>query len=1708
MTKATKQQSNPFSTGGGGPNFETRVQAAFTVLMLSGRVAPCLRPFPIVRLKLQGRYAGYNTDDFIVFTKLPVLGQEAKLFAQIKHDISITAGNQTFAEVIQSAWNDFTGTEFNHVTDAFALVTGPLSATDINNVRPILEWARHCENEEEFLLKVGSTNFSSSEKRAKLDVFRAHLKAANGGTDVSDKQLWEFLKVFHFIGYDLDTEFGGTISLLHSLIALYTNEDAPLVWTRIVDAVQTANQNAGTITHETLPKDIRSTFQMVVSSSWASDMKRLREHGDYILGNIRNTVGGVHVSQSEAATQLIELSESSSFVLVTGVRGCGKSSLITAFSENIADRAPIFCLRTEDLDKPHLDTVLSAMGLKQSLADFEAGFALMPRKYLLVESLEKVLELEHTTAFSDLLQLLNKQHGWTVIATCRDYAYQQVTFQYLQPSGVSFKTLTLDGFSDDQVQRLCEQVEPLQKIANNQTLKLLIKTPFFAELAYRVLVTGTEFTTQDGEKEFRAAVWRDVIAKEHERANGMPLRRKQTFISIAVRRAKQMVYGVPGDEFDGDAVLKLEADNLIRRDVDHNLVSPAHDVLEDWALDQYIERIYQRASSNYTDLLTEIGNEPAMSRAFRLWLHQKLRDGENVNDLIYAILNSQDIPRYWQDETIAAILQGDNPREFLELLKSQLFLKEGELFKRFCFILRIACQTPDETILPTFQKDSVAAFVNSLFLKPYGRGWEAIIFFALKHKEFLLDRLTTHIAALLDDWTSVIQVDESLPVPARAAGLLALHLLGPLKESYNDDGDRKKILSVIIKTSQAIQKEFEELLEADVFRARRGRRRDRPHYADTFCEMIFSTIHSAIVCKHNPDLLIKLAQFEWFVPEQDEEEDPWYSSRIDVAECFGLHEHRYEFFPASGLKGPFRHLLYYHPRKGLDFILDLLNTTADEYAHSDLDARTEHSYLRTGYAEPLIEQAEIRLNDGSTVKQYCSDRLWPAYRGHSVVPYLIESALMALENWLIAYTEQFSSDSVQWLFDYILRKSNSVMPTAVLASVATGFYEKVGKAALPLLRTPELYFLDMHRVIQERAENELNWFGGVHQEALSEVYADERRTAALRPWRREDLEALVVRLQFSEECGEEALAAIDVLRAAESSDENIRFLLHRIDSRGWTPVADYENNRIIFEPSNLEPDLQQIQQVSQEDFQLTNRFLSLNLWAKKTFAGEPLEREYYPSWTEALAEGKELLELLQAGTVSSLASMNFGGIVTAAAVFMRDHSTELAEEDVLWCADLLTSTIMENADAENSQAAVDETDFDGAAAAATTLPILFDFAAGNEDVFFVKHLIAVALTHVNQNVRCSAADGIREYLWQRDRDFAESCINGAIKYAEFEKDHQKERQRIHFLEGEEQDAARSNLKAERDAFREQLARGQLADGFDEITLQAHSPWYILSPSIMIPDGSRKPEHIALLSQMLALFFKVEQEKDKRRSERNNQPEISYKIAINFTKRFAKYLFILYECDFGDYIVQLREGCEIAPSFMKSLLLFVAVEAENEGKIFAYWQFWEALSGKLQEIALNMAQGISNYRVQNDRRDLIRGALKSDIPWQKVDIENQNIAFGKELLLKFATNAGSNPDVFEALTKLMFYFPSIFFERAIHILAKHQKQEGGTRLLSGVNTAFYLERSIQRFLQLVHTGPLPRNMHESCLTLLDAVVETASSRAYYLREHVIHSRKIL
>lgn len=274
----TKKLSNPFSTGGGGVHFEAHIQASFVTLMLTGGNAPCLPCWPIVEIKLQGKIDGFDTDDLVVIVENVNNKERRKLLGQIKHSIDITQGGTVFGEVMQAAWNDFNNPKvFTRDKDIIALITGPLSATDAHNVQWLLNQARHTKDVDEFLRNVQQAHFSPSKSVEKLNVIQHHLKTANGGNDVSIDELYDFLNHFHLLGYDLGNEFGVVLSLLHSHISQFQQQYPQWVWSRVVDIVQTWNQDAGTITPVKLPDDLLEAFKQKAVAVMPDEFKVLQE---------------------------------------------------------------------------------------------------------------------------------------------------------------------------------------------------------------------------------------------------------------------------------------------------------------------------------------------------------------------------------------------------------------------------------------------------------------------------------------------------------------------------------------------------------------------------------------------------------------------------------------------------------------------------------------------------------------------------------------------------------------------------------------------------------------------------------------------------------------------------------------------------------------------------------------------------------------------------------------------------------------------------------------------------------------------------------------------------------------------------------------------------------------------------------------------------------------------------------------------------------------------------------------------------------------------------------------------------------------------------------------------------------------------------------------------------------------------------------------
>jgi hypothetical protein len=1687
-----KEQSNPFSTGGGGVNFETRVQASFLVAFLAGTPVPCMPTSArITEVGFQSKYKGVHTDDIHIQAE-DVSGQLYRLYVQIKHEITVSdAVDSTFSEVIGAAWQDFNSPNFNTNCDSIALVTGPLTKVDVANTIPILEWARYSSSAEEFFCKTMAEGFTSEKKIERLKKIRKQLDHANNDKALTDDEVWRFLKIFYLISYDVDQAGSVTAAMLGALVQQHSELPASAVLAKVVTVAQDFNQCAGTLTASNVPGDLKNLFKVSVNKTLDEDVEKFKERSNHVYSGISNSISGMHVSRYEAVEAVRDAYEAGGFVFVTGERGAGKSGVVKDYVATLGKDAAIFYVRAEDFDKSHLNDVFASSGIRSDLGQLATHFSLIREKILVIESVEKVLELNNQTAFSDLLNFISAQQDWGIIATGRDYAYQQLAFNYFQPRGIRFNSVNVTGFSSGQVAEVCASFPALKLLTENRSLVGLLSNPFFIDLAVRALGNGAKFGASETESEFRSTIWGAVIENQSDRRGGMPARRRSTFIEIAKLRAKKMVFGVRDADFDPEVVARLESDNLILKEPRTSLISPAHDVLEDWALEEFIEGEYLESFGNASDFLAAIGNEPAINRGFRLWLGHKIAAGEELTDFIENVLADEAVASYWKDEVIAAILQSDAPEAYFALLKDNLLCDQARLLKRFFFILRITCQRPMEGLEGIQLEDESNDTKFLLFLRPYGKGWSNLINFTFTHRLSFDESHYPHIVEVLDSWSEVISIWSKFPPESSVVGELSLFMLGHLEDSYRKESLRSKLLKVLLKVVPAIPEQFNALVERDVFVS--TRRRERPRYVDEFVSLALSGDMVAMLCRHRPDFIIRLAMHEWLSPEP-EDGDRIFRSMLGVADSYGLEDPR-GFFPASGARGPFKYLLQHHPRKGLDFILDLCRASAQKHGCSEYRHREQPDLDILD--EMVVELIQLCTQDGMQVSNYASPHLWNGYRGHSTVPYLLQCALMAFESWLVDYIENPpEKNELAWIFDYVLKSSNSVLTTSVLASIAVGFPDKVGASAYPLLRCPMLYRLDMMRSLKEGRE--LNWFA-TQRDSMSRVYEEERKQAALRAWRNENLETLLTKLQLLESYRSEAYKIVDeLIEIAEATDDKaLKFLVHRVNTREWEAIEDEENNRIIFQSKQeLSEDLQQVQLEYQNKHASDAPISRLYVWSKKIFEDPKVNRDTLISCAEAIKDAKDILESLMQGKVVNFEIMALGAVATAAAVAVRDYFNQLSEEDLGWCLDVIIQVIHLHSDEVDGHMTVDATDSSGSGACAYVLAKLLDCDLDPEQVATLQYTIVTALTHASVHVCVSAAKGVRDYLWARDKALADFCLSGALEFARFELATSCTRRSSYYGGSSESDEWTALVSK----FREEVLEGKFNAEPASLTPKSHSMWRFHVPMLMVPFGSVGNVCAELLSRTVSIVY------DDENSDRdiNGSERLNYDVKKVIQDCLGDHAIATRASNFASISDVLIEGCEQDPGFIYGVKLRFDTSMESAGDYSGIWELWSLLAPQMHEIALTDVSTQYAGR-QFDLNMFMRGMLYADGVAPRHPMRVKALEVGAQRLIDFCERSAANSLVFESLCTLMYHSHYLFFEKGIDILARVFK--GNPRLLeSRGNAAFCLEMSMAKYLQNAGSK-ISRKRYEACLDLLTGIVETGSARAYYLRESLIRTRRI-
>lgn len=1180
--------SSPASTGGAGTFFEQHVVAYWLAQLLVRHIPPILLDCLVVEVHLQTERLGWHTDDFLIVGQTGS-GERRKLAGQVKRTFTVSAADAECKKALQDFWRDFQNRElFSPDTDCFALVAQRGTNALLEHFSGLLDCARASRDASDFEHRLATPGFVSKKATQYCEEIQKIIGEVEGRS-LSAAELWPFLRVLHVLSLDLCTDTRQTEANIKYLLAYTASEHdaleaAEATWNALLQEASRGISSARSFRYEDLPENLRQRHSPIGVNEHRA-LQALKEHSALILDGIRSTIGkDLHLGRPKLVQQIIEQLGCTQVVLISGPAGIGKSVIAKDVISILSRDHFTFSFRAEEFARPHLDEALQSSQIPANGKKLQAILASQARKVLLVESVERLLEKLPRDAFFDLLVLVAQDKSWRLLLTCRDYSTDRVRSALLQYAGFGHSVVKVPPLDDEELGKVKAEYPKLARPLDNAMLRKMLCNPFFLDKALQINWSAERALPQS-EWGLRALFWREIVRAEDRSTGGMPRRRSDAFVQIALRRAQTLSQYADCGDLDLEAVRALQEDSLVvshpQSDV---LIAPAHDVLEDWAILYWIEEQYLRHRDAVQDFVAAIGTHPAVRRAYRKWVAELVqRDRTSADTLFRVVVSNSDLPNHFRDDTLVSLLRSPYATDFLESHSEELLANNKQLLRRVIHLLRVACVTAPDwlgTLVPP----------ASLFNIPDGPAWACVLRLILKHLYSFGSEDRLLLLGLIEDWARGVTWKNPYPDGAESVATIA-HWLLPGFDDYRAEAERKRTLQVIAKIPKADPERFTALLQGRCSDDERGR------LSKELREIIFEGPEGMPVARDMPELVVSVAKEYLLCSEADISQEWHYSIDLHLEPVFGIKPQRsFGFFPASAYRGPFLWLLRYHPQQGLNFIIDVFNHSAEWYAHPRVPSVIEPPFEIT-----------LTFPDGTIRKQWCNARLWNLYRGTSVGPYVLQSLLMALERWLLEFAEAHP-DKLDEILLSILKQSNSAALTAVAASIATAYPHACGQTLLVLLRSRECILLDRQRLANESQAP--SWIASLlpQLDASKKIYEMERKEADAFPHRRRDLEFAILNLQLGPlapqvyKIVDEHRKALPPVAEQDENDRIWRLALHRMDLRQYS-VAE---NKAEASDSPGEP--ASSEKLADSSFAWTSRSLSpisRRWWKKATPRGSP-----------------------------------------------------------------------------------------------------------------------------------------------------------------------------------------------------------------------------------------------------------------------------------------------------------------------------------------------------------------------------------------------------------------------------------------------------------------------------------------------------------------------
>jgi len=1403
-------------------------------------------------------------------------------------------------------------------------------------------------------------------------------------------------------------------------------------------------------------------------------LKSLRAKAKTLLFEIKTSIRynnqTIVINRDEVINDISKELKNKQIIILSGVGGVGKTSVIKKIYEERDDKSAFYLFRATEFKNRDL--------IKDySLQEFMEVHQKIEDKIVVIDSSEKLFDDIDEEFFKEFLSSLIRNE-WKVIFTIRDSYLDMLNYQFievyeLKPFHIHINNLNIEELSD-----FAKEFDFI--LPTDEKLIELIKNPFYL---HEYLRFYNENKTIDY-KAFKNKLWDKNINKSNEN-------REECFLELARKRAEDGQFFISDIKCKSGSLHELKKDGILGKETAGYFIT--HDIYEEWALEKIIDSEFIKRE-NSLSFFQNIGSSLPIRRSFRNWVsEQLLLDSEDIKLFIEKIIDDNEIEQFWKDEVFVSILLSDYSDTFFEYFERELLADDYALLKRISFLLQLACKEADNSLSQNYK--------TILFTQPMGRGWKSFIKFAYKHIDFLGINSINHLLPILYTWNSKHHKGKV----TKRASLIALkyyELIETKKYKYSYDEYIDNLCYVILSGTYTIKDKlaliFNEVLE------NKYKERDDKYYQ--LSVRVLSTSYGVpkgtLVLKYIHEYAIKLAKLFWVDIPILKEKTPWYENDT-VEMAYGLEKYGLEYYPVSAYQTPIYYLLKFHFIDTIDFLLEFINQSVEKYSQS-------------GWEEKVMKKGLCKVDlyiKNKTYRQYHSQGLWNIYRRTSspVSPDLLQSIHMALEKYLLEIAKFIDNNLLEHWLIYLLKNSKSSSISALVTSIVLAHPDKTFNVALILFKTKEFFEADLGRLYKEHEAKFL--YGMGYKINGDKYYQDERLKTCEDKHRKLQLENLFLNYQlFRTEEIEEKKAQKRVKKLWDildnyykelpkeeeqtESDKTWQMFLARMDVRGLDiSMKEVEKGiHVTFTPE-LSPKLQEFSEQSVSESEEVRKYTPLFIWSKYKIENNKDYKKYKDF------EDNPLLALQQLKEIRSMSNDEKEKYLLLAKtpvhisiILLEEQVDKLLEEDKEVCRDIIIEfSFLPFSKNYHYQVT------DGVASAISYLPILLiNFSNLENDIKVVLLLHLFNDYPTNNAFYNYSIIAIHKYFNEEDiKSFLFAYLILKPKYDnEIEKIiRETGEQRFPMIDKEERF---NNFIQENEATIEKMISNQIS--FVDIEDISKLELYMLNVAFrIIPLESEDIEYKTIQKEIINTFslnlFDI-QRQNRHHSLKDKYYRIPYEIKQKFIEKLSDLVLQLKIDDIPLYLQPLIDNFKkkkvMAKFFTKLIYTQDRVKKYNN-----FWHIWELFENTIVKLC---EDGEGHYS-----KEIVQAYLFADVMW------NENAKTwhtlkekDKRFFKRMSEKIGHCPSTLYSISKLLTDIGSSYLNDGIgwiSYMVKNNKNLLTDKLEP--DTIFNLEIITRKYvLQNSQEIKKSKPKKEEVLEILNFLVEKGSAVGYMLRERFL------